>query len=107
MNDKHDLRFEEELTHGAADFINRESNRNSLITVTRALPSKDKKRVTILVTVLPSEMEESALFFLKRKRSDFLSYLKKHTRIKRPPTIDFAIDMGEKNRERLDILSKE
>ena len=105
MSTEKNERFEEEVAHAAAEFINRESNRNSLITVTRTLPSKDKKHATVLVTVFPQEKEAPAIFFLKRKRSEFLNYLKKRTRLKHPPTIDFAIDLGEKNRERLDELS--
>lgn len=96
---------EETLAQLAASFISRESNRQSLITVTHATISPDGKRATIFVTVLPEEHEEVALGFMKRKRTDFREYLKTHSRFNRLPFIDFAIDAGEKHRQHLDTLS--
>ena len=102
---EHEEKLQEELTHRAAEYINRESNRLSLVTVTRTMLSRDGKRADILISVFPQEREEEALWFLKRKRSDFRTFLKQHTRLGRLPRIDFAIDEGEKNRQRIDALS--
>ncbi len=99
-------RIEEELMKSAAIFLNRESNRDSLITVTRAILSSDTRTAFIMVSVLPEEKEDSALYFLKRMRADFKHYLRKETRIPRIPFIDFCIDSGEKNRQHLDELSE-
>lgn len=102
----HTEQFEEEVAHRAADFINRESNRKSLITVTRAQFSKNGRSVTVFVSVLPESYETQAIVFLKRMRSTFRDFLKKTTRFKIIPIVDFEIDFGEKHRRRLDELSE-
>ena len=91
------------LKHLAAEFIERESNRTSLVTVTNASISDSQKQVKILFTVLPEDQEEVVLEFLNRKR-DFFEYIDKHARIGRMPEIEFIIDTGEKNRQRIDFL---
>lgn len=92
----------EAIMHLAADFFARESNRESLITVTRADISPDLKNATVYFSVLPERMEASALAFAKRVRTDFREYLKVKSVLKFLPTIDFELDYGEKNRQRVD-----
>lgn len=101
----HSEKLEQELQQRAALFLQRESNGQSLITVTRCVLSENKKYATILISVLPVEKEETALEFVKRQRPDFLEYIRKETKIGRLPTITFALDIGEKNRQRIDELS--
>ncbi|OGD66741.1 hypothetical protein A2442_01295 [Candidatus Campbellbacteria bacterium RIFOXYC2_FULL_35_25] len=91
----------------AAQFLQNESNYTSLITVTSADVSKDLKRATIFITVYPTAGEESALNFVKRKRKDFKSFAKSKLKMKSVPFFDFEIDKGEKNRQRIDEISKE
>lgn len=91
----------------AGEFIERESNRNSLITVTRVYIPSDLKRATILFTVLPEGQEENALNFLKRMRGEFKDYFKKHAKIGRIPFFDFELDKGEKLAQRIRDLSEE
>lgn len=88
----------------AAEFLGRENNRTSLITVTSATVSPDLKRGTIFITVLPSDKEKLALEFTKRKRPELRQFLKKNLPIKIIPFIDIAIDLGEKNRQKIDEL---
>jgi len=90
----------------AGEFIARESNRTSLITVTNVLVRENGRELMVFVTVLPDDQEEVALSFLKRKRSDFREYVKKNTRIKTIPVVDFEIDKGEKHRQRIDEISQ-
>jgi ribosome-binding factor A len=106
MSDHRETKILEEIAHVAADFLARESNRKSLITVTRAELSPDMKRAIIYISVMPREAEEQALNFTKRMRSDFRKYLYDHTRIGLRPTVDFLIDDGEKNRQRIDDLTR-
>lgn len=94
------------MAHRAADFFARESNRESLITVTRADVSPDLKNVKIYLSIMPRTYEESALNFAKRSRTDFREYIKKHAQLARLPNIDFVIDDGEKNRQRIDDLTR-
>jgi len=91
----------------AAQFLGRENNRTSLVTVTSANVSPDLKRATIFITVLPTDKENLALEFTKRKRPELREFLKKNLEIKTIPFIDFAIDLGEKNRQRIDELLRE
>jgi ribosome-binding factor A len=96
----------EVIAHQAADFFARESNYESLITVTRAEISPDLKNVTIYISVLPEAKEQTALAFAKRVRTDFRDYMKDESALRYLPTIDFALDYGEKNRQRIDDLTR-
>lgn len=90
----------------AAIFLGRENNRTSLITVTSTTCSPDLKKATILITVLPESKERLALEFVKRKCKDLREFLKKNLPIKVIPFLDVAIDLGEKNRQRIDELTR-
>lgn len=94
------------LQHLAAEFIERESNRTSLVTVTGATISDTQKQVRILFTVLPEKEEVVVLEFLNRRKKDFFEFIDKRARIGRMPDIRFVLDVGEKNRQRIDFLSK-
>lgn len=89
----------------AAEFIERESNRKSLITVTGCKMSPDTKYATILFTVLPDDQEKAASDFLDRARNDFKKFAQEHSRIGRLPQVNFQLDLGEKNRQKIDLLS--
>ncbi len=90
----------------AAEFINTESNRQSLITVTRSKLSDDERRTDIFFTVLPEDKEEEVRIFLMRNRAPFRDYVKKHSEnLRILPTFDFKLDVGEKNRLDLEALS--
>ncbi len=89
----------------AAQFMQLESNYTSLITVTDVTLSDSGKQATIFFTVLPEEKEAAALDFAKRKRTDFREFIKNKSRLNRIPFFDFLIDIGEKNRQRIDYLS--
>jgi ribosome-binding factor A len=92
----------------AAKFLERESTRNSLITVTNSSCSPDLKRATIFFTVLPESEEEAALAFAKRKRPELREFIKKNLKIKIIPFLDIELDRGEKNFIKTEqILQKE
>ena len=95
------------LRHLAADFIQRESNGTSLITVTRAEITPSKKRVIILYTVLPEDRQEEVAELLERRKRDFMEFIDTHARIGRMPELQFTLDKGEKNRQRMDELFNE
>lgn len=101
-----DERYEELMRTAAATFIQRESNGTSLITVTGVKTANKLKNVTVFFTVLPENKENEALDFLQRNRAEFREYLKSHSRLGRLPEIEFGIDFGEKNRQRIDELSR-
>ncbi len=101
------LRVSENLMHLAAEFFRTESNRQSLMTITRADLAPNFSESTIYFTVLPQSQEENALNFAKRKRKEFKLFVKKKVSMKRIPFFDFAIDEGEKHRQRIDEISRE
>jgi ribosome-binding factor A len=101
------VRVAENLMHLAAEFFRTESNRRSLITITKADISPNFSESTIYFTVMPTEYEEEVLNFTKRKRREFKQYIKKNVSMKKIPFFDFAIDQGEKHRQRIDKLSRE
>ena len=108
MSGHHNDRALEVIAHEAAGFIAREAGSNSLITVTRAIfTSQSKDRVTVFITVFPDDKIHAALAFLERQRQEFSDHLKKHTRLRPLPRIEFMQDDGEKNRQRIDELSSE
>ena len=106
QNHRHD-RAEEMLVHLAAKFIVRESNGTSLITATRAELSHKEDRAVIYVSVFPNEATPQALNFLNRNADEFREYLKDHARLRGLPRVNFVLDEGERNRQRLDELGRE
>jgi len=105
--DSKEERIKDQVKALAATFLQRESNHLSLITVTDARMSKDGKMVNIFFTVLPQTKEKAALDFIKRKRSEFREYVMENSRMQRVPFFDFGIDEGEKNRQKIDEISKD
>ena len=106
MGSKRQTQVSQTIAERAADFFARESNRQSLITVTHADISPDLKNVTIFLSVMPESAEATALDFAKRNRTDFREYLKSHAQLKFLPHVDFELDYGEKNRQRIDDLTR-
>lgn len=97
---------EEVLAHLAGDFLARESSVRALITVTHAKVAPHFKTATIYFSVLPQTSEKAALTFTKRCRTDFRAYIKNHSRLHPIPVVDFEIDLGERNRQRIDELTR-
>lgn len=89
----------------AAKFVHDESSPASLLTITRVELSPTGKEAKIFFTTLPEKQEDTALKFLERKTPEFKKYIRDNSRIGLVPHIDFKIDYGERNRQRLDQLS--
>jgi ribosome-binding factor A len=88
----------------AADFVNLQSNKTSLITITNTELTKTLDKVTFFVSVFPESAEGPAIGFLMRKRGDCKQYIKSKLKTNRIPHVEFALDTGEKNRQRVDEL---
>lgn len=91
----------------AAQFFAREAGPRSLITVTDATISPDFKRATIYITTFPTSEEERAIDFAKRKRTELREYIAEHARLRALPVLEVKLDLGERNRQRIDELSQE
>ena len=98
-------KIKEIIQRAAASFVVEESTNSSLITITRVELSHTGKEAKIFFTTLPEDREETAEKFLLRKKMEFKRYLMDHSRIGIIPHLDFKIDKGERNRQRLDELS--
>lgn len=90
-----------------SEFLAHESNRTSLITVTRVDIAPNFRRATIYVSVYPTEKAPPALNFLLRRRSDLRDYIKEKSRLKILPVLTIELDRGEENRQRVDDLLNE
>lgn len=80
------------ISHEAAQFILREAGSGSLITVIRAESMSHGDRIAIFVSIFPEEKAQGALAFLERHREAFSEHLKKHTRLRPMPRVDFMLD---------------
>ena len=97
-------RINKEMRKLFANFIEIESNKKSLVTVTRCQISQDRKNIDVLVTVYPTEHEEQVIRFLDRRKWDARDYMKKRIQTRVIPFVTFKIDAGEKNRQKIDQL---
>ncbi len=100
------IQISETIAHLAGEFFSHEASRESLITVTHADVSPDLANATIFLSVLPASAEEKALAFAKRERSALREYVKGKVVFNPIPTLEVEIDYGEKNRQRIDDLTR-
>jgi ribosome-binding factor A len=100
-------RIKEQLRDLGAKFLLLNGNGSSLLTVTNIELTPDGKNATIFFTVFPEIHEKTALEFAKRKRPEFKEFVKENSKLGRVPFIDFEIDAGEKNRQKIDKLLSE
>ena len=80
------------LEHAAAEFISRESNRRSLITVTRVELDDHKNTAIIYVSVFPDHASGAALDFLSRMTGDLSNYVREHVKMRSVPRFTFQQD---------------
>lgn len=106
MTSRREIQMSEAIAHMAGDFFARETAVKALITVTRSDVAPNFKTATIYLSVLPHTHEKEVLTFAKRARSDFREYMKNHSFFHPLPIVDFKIDYGEKNRQRIDELTR-
>lgn len=105
MASDRDQKLKDVIREAAAEFLQREGNYTSILTVTDVSLSDRGNEATIFFTVLPDNKEKGALDFVKRKRADFRLYFKNKARMRALPYFDFEIDKGEKNRQRIDEIA--
>lgn len=107
MGTNRDERLATTVTELAAEYVNLESNRNSLITITRTDILNRGKHAIVYFSVLPESEEKTALNFLSRHTGKLRAFITSKKIMGFPPQIKFMIDLGEKNRQRIDELSRE
>lgn len=85
-------RLVEEMKKAASEFINRESNRRSMITVTKVDMDRRGTTADIFVSVFPEKDTRAATDFLNRNRDEFKRYLKTHLALRTIPRVRFLAD---------------
>lgn len=105
MSAQKNEKIREAIRHAAAEFMAERSNRTSLITVTGVQLSPKRDKAAILITVLPEDKEKEALAFAARTGGALRDFLGKRVSLQHLPFISFALDVGEKNRQKIDELS--
>jgi ribosome-binding factor A len=103
MNFRHD-KLQSKIQELAASFLAHEASPRSLITVTGLELAPDNRHGTILLSVYPKTEERAALGFARRKRGELKHYIYEHLRVGHLPELDFALDLGEAHRQRIDEL---
>lgn len=106
MTSSRDQKLKDIIKEAAAEFLQREGNYTSILTVTDISLSDRGNQATIFFTVLPEEKEKGALDFVKRKRAEFREFFKSRARMRALPFFDFEIDKGEKNRQKIDEIAR-
>lgn len=106
MKERRSNRLGDEFRDLIAKYLEQASDRTSMITVTRVELLHSGKLVRAYLSVFPVEKEGAALFFAERNLSEIKAYLAKATKMRSVPSIEFVTDEGEKNRQRIDELSR-
>ena len=88
----------------AAEFIAKENPTTSLITVTGSKLNDSMRHIDILVTILPESEEKKAIEILRKLKKDFSDFVEDHAKVGRMPSFDFELDVGEKNRRRIEDI---
>lgn len=104
MSEFRDEKISNKIRELAATFIEREAGPTSFITVTGIQMEADGRSAKILISVLPKDKENAAYGFVKRNLGTMRDYIKKNMKIHSIPYLDVEIDLGEKNRQRIDEL---
>lgn len=88
----HSDKLESRLMQLAAEFFNRQTNRQSLITVTDFRLTKEGRTGIITISVLPDDKAAAALDFAHRQLTDLRDYMMKHLRARHIPWLEIALD---------------
>lgn len=99
-----DEKFESLILRFASEYFSYESNKDSLITITKVQVLNKGKRAIIFFTALPAEKERKALEFMRRRKNDFRKFVMQKKSFGFTPSMSFEIDFGEHNRQRIDEL---
>jgi ribosome-binding factor A len=100
-------KMNEEVRKYVSEALNTIATHQSLITVTRADIAPNFKNGKIYVSILPESQERAALAFIERHAHDIREYLKKHLATRVVPFLTFELDLGERNRQRIEELINE
>lgn len=104
MKHRHEKRTEY-IRELISEFIQRESNGSSIITVTRFEMSDKQDVGDFYISVLPETQENAAMDFIKRNLSELRGYVMEKIPAGHIPFFTAHIDQGEKLRRKIDTLN--
>src|SRR3972149_5788890 len=87
-----------------AKFLEKESGQDALVTVTNCNVSPKFNRADIFITVLPKDKEGEVMQMLEKKLGQLRKYISENLKTKSVPVLKIEIDLGEKNRQRIEEL---
>lgn len=90
-----------------AEFLREELGVSPLVSVTRVEVRRGLKSARAFITVFPEKEGVAVLAQLEKRHGALMRYLAAHTRMKYIPSVSFEIDIGEKNRQRIEELLRE
>ncbi len=91
----------------AAQFFAGETDPSAMMTITDMEITKNFKRATILINVLPENKEEEMLKFARSKIRELREFLKKKVSMRDIPHFEIEVNRGEKNRQLVEKLLRE
>lgn len=100
-------KMQQELIRHISAIVTMIAGPQALITVMRTDVSPNFKQATVYISVIPTSEEQKALAFLARHAHEIRSYLKENLATRTIPFVTFDIDTGERNRQRIDELSRD
>lgn len=90
------------LREVAGSFIRFEVDPDALVTAMRVELSKDASLARIFISVFPENKEKEIVGLLNKKKNEMKEYLKKETKLKVLPYVEFEIDKAIKMEREMD-----
>lgn len=106
MNTPREEKLNAHLQKVLAEFLREEFGVSPLVAVTRVAVARGLRSARVFITVFPEKNAKEILAALEKKHAALTKYLIAHTRVKYIPSVSFEIDLGEKNRQRIEELLK-
>ncbi len=91
------------LRNLAADFLAKNSD-NSIITINYIETSRDLKTAKIFISIFPESKEAETMEILKLKTGELRKFIGSRIKMKFLPHLEFAIDKGEKKRQKIEEI---
>ncbi len=89
-----------------SEFLLRMDFKNQIISVMEVRISENLRFAKIFLSVYPEKESEKILESVKSKTGEIKKYLASKVKIKFMPEMEFKIDEGEKNRQRIEEILK-
>ncbi len=103
MNSRRQEKVNSLLRRFVSSFLVKEKG-SSIITITRIETSKDLKSAKIFISIFPESGELEIMNLLKAKIKELHEFIGPKIKMKFFPRLEFEIDKGEKERQKIEKL---